>query len=69
MRTKVLRNLQVDAEAAEVIERARHRSERYGSGDAMDFALFVVDETRKVERKKRRYNLAASTQLLKRPTR
>jgi len=51
---KALRRLHGDAEAQNIISRARLRDWRHGSGDMHDFALFVVDETRKSERKKNR---------------
>lgn len=50
--TYALRRLHLDIEARQIVERARSRDARYGSGDALDFALFVVDEVRKVERRR-----------------
>ncbi len=52
MSTKVLQKLLTDPEAREIVHRANRRNRRYGSGDNMDFALFVVDETRKAEKDK-----------------
>lgn len=50
--TKVLEKLFTDPEARAIVHRANRRSRRYGAGDNMDFALFVVDETRKAEKEK-----------------
>lgn len=51
--TKVLRRLHQDKEARKIVSKAARRTRRYGSGDEMDLALFVVDETRKAERERR----------------
>lgn len=51
--TKMMRALIAQPETHDIIERARRRDNRYGSGDVYDFALFVIDETRKADRRKR----------------
>lgn len=47
MTPKTLKWLHLDKSANAIVGRARKRDARYGSGDTHDFALFVVDETRK----------------------
>jgi hypothetical protein len=48
----VLQRLQRDPVAREIIRRAHQRDRRYGSGDVLDFALFIIDETLKNERRR-----------------
>lgn len=47
-----LRELHDDPEAREIIQRTVRRDKRWGSGDIRDYSLFLIDETRKVERQR-----------------
>lgn len=60
--SKALERLRIDKEAIGIVSRAAKRNQRYGSGDNMDFALLVIDETRKQE--KENWIQARTAQLL-----
>ena len=44
--------LHIDPEANEIMNKASQRNRRYGSGDTTELCLYVIDETRKAERRK-----------------
>lgn len=48
--SKALQRLRQDHELRAIVERGWKRDQRYGSGDSIDFALLVADETRKALR-------------------